>query len=48
MLVNLLKYIVKRSKGAMSYFVSLLGSPHPLSLSLPVALALNKNRVKAS
>ena len=52
MLVKLLKYVVKRSKGAMSYFVSLLASPDslplPLPLPLPVPLALNKNRVKAS
>ena len=56
MLVKLLKYVVKRSKGAMSYFVSLLASPNPLPLPLPfplllplpVPLALNKNRVKAS
>jgi hypothetical protein len=51
MLVKLLKYVVKRSKGAM-YFVSLLASPDPLPLPLPlplpVPLALNKNRVKAS
>jgi hypothetical protein len=46
MLVKLLKYIVKRSKGVMSYFVSLLGSPDPLPLPLLVPLALNKNRVK--
>ena len=58
MLVKLLKYVVKRSKCAMSYFVSLLASPDPLPLPLPlplslplplpVPLALNKNRVKAS
>ena len=52
MLVKLLKYVVKRSKGVMSYFVSLLASPDPLPLHLPlplpVPLALNKNRVKAS
>jgi hypothetical protein len=56
MLVESLKYVVKRSKGAMSYFVSLLAFPDPLPLSLPlllplllfVPLTLNKNKVKAS
>jgi hypothetical protein len=50
MLVELLKYVVKRSRGALSYFVSLLASPDPLLLPLPlfVPLVLNKNRVKAS
>ena len=60
MLVKLLKYVVKRNKCAMSYFVSLLVSPDPLHLPLPlplppplplplpIPLALNKNRVKAS
>ena len=48
--VSILKYVVKRSKGAMSYFVSLLASLDPLPLPLPlsVPLVLNKNRVKAS
>ena len=40
MLVKLLKYVVKRSKDDMSYFVSLLASPDPLSLPLPFPLPL--------
>ena len=40
MLVKLLKYVVKRSKGAMSYFVSLLASRDPLPLPLPFLLPL--------
>jgi len=48
MFVKLLKYVVKRSNGGLSYFVSLLASPDPLPLLLPVPLALHKNKVKAS
>ena len=40
MLVKLLKYVVKRSKCAMPYFISFLASLDPLPLSLPFPLPL--------
>ena len=36
MSVKLLKYVVKRNNGGLSYFVSLLAYPDPLSLPLPL------------